>query len=232
MLIDRKFRIILTALSGIGIFLYSGIGYCQETGGFPGKSGSDLKGSSSTALKPGAFANVSNVPVLPPEKKPPAESGFVKTMMPDAPLPVITDLPPEPISMDFHLDWTSCQIHRVNTDSAIVMILPGTITSTNAIYWNLSNTEPGGDGLADLNFTEDIFGRAGPNFGSNIPLVWEIAIDDGPMAAIPVQPDNSLLVLFPAGQHNFQVRITGLPQQHESDGYYHLQLSQSLTPQL
>jgi hypothetical protein len=232
MSINRKFRLVLTTLSGIGIFLYSGVAYCQETGGFPGKTESNSTGSSSTAPKPGAFANVSKVPVVSPGKKPSAGYGFGKTMMPGAPLPGITDAVPFPISMDFQLDWTSCQIHRVSTDSAIVMILPGTISSSNAIYWNLSNTEPGGDGLADLNFTEDIFGRAGPNYGSNIPLVWEIAIDGGPMTAIPVQPDNSLLVLFPAGQHNFQVRITGLPQQCASDGYYNLQLNQSLVPQL
>lgn len=138
----------------------------------------------------------------------------------------------EPICMEFALDWTSCQIHRVGTDSAIVIILPGTISSSNSIYWNLNPISSQSGGLPYLYFMEDVLGRTGPEFGTDIPLCWEISVDGGSFNPITIQPDSSLSVNFPSGSHNFQVRITGVPQSYQGDGYYHLLLGQSLVPEL
>lgn len=85
-------------------------------------------------------------------------------------------------------------------------------------------------GLPFLYFVEDIFGR--PAQGVDVPLSWEIALDGGSFNPMTILPDNSLSVIFPPGHHTFQVRTTGVPQYHQEDGYYQLQLEQCLTPQL
>ncbi len=140
--------------------------------------------------------------------------------------------PDELIWMEFALDWTNCQIHRVNTDSAIVIILPGTISSSSRIYWNLHTMSPHPGGFPILYFVNDVLGRTGPEFGTDIPLTWEIALDGGSFNPITILRDKTLLVTFPPGNHTFQVRITGVPQPYQGDGYYQLQLGQSLVPEL
>lgn len=47
-----------------------------------------------------------------------------------------------------------------------------------------------------------------------------------------MQPDNSISTVFPPGAHTFQVRITGVPQNHQNDGYFRLQLEQCLVPEM
>jgi len=138
----------------------------------------------------------------------------------------------EPIWTELSLDWTNCQIHRVYTDSAIVIILPGTISSSNSIYWNLNTISPQPGGLPVLYFVEDVLGRSGPEYGIDIPLIWEISVDGGRFNPIRIQPDSALFVNFPSGHHTFQVRITGVPQHNQGDGYYQLLLGQSLVPEL
>jgi len=151
-------------------------------------------------------------------------------------VPVIAEAVPYPYPFptwaQFSLQWTHCQIHRVETDSAIVVTLNGSILSSNNLIWNLATapTPPGSS--PSLYFVEDIFGRSGPQYGSDIMLNWEISLDGGQLNPMNVLPDGSLSVLFPAGTHTFQVRITGAPQYHQADGYYHLQLDQSLAPEL
>ena len=141
--------------------------------------------------------------------------------------------PDELIWMEFVLDWTNCQIHRVINDSAIVIILSGNVSSSNSIYWNLNTISPQPGGLPVLYFVNDVLGRTGPEFGTDIPLTWEIALDGGSFNPIMTMlPDNILLVTFPPGNHTFQVRITGFPQPYQGNGYYQLQLGQSLVPEL
>jgi len=140
--------------------------------------------------------------------------------------------PDELIWMEFTLDWTSCQIHRVINDSAIVIILSGNVSSSNSIYWNLNTISPQPGGLPVLYFVNDVLGRTGPEFGTDIPLTWEISVDGGPFNPITIQPDSSLSVNFASGNHTFQVRITGVPQPYQGDGYYQLLLGQSLVPEL
>ena len=134
--------------------------------------------------------------------------------------------------MDFSIDWTNYQIHRVNDDSPIEIILPGTIDGSNTLHWNLTSCSPVPGGMPNLYFVEDALGRTGPVYGSEIPLTWEISLDGGPFTPLTLQPDNTLTTVFPPGQHTFQVRITGLPEYHQSDGYYKLQLEQCIVPEL
>lgn len=133
--------------------------------------------------------------------------------------------------MNFSIDWTNCQIHRVN-DSPIEIILPGTINGSNAMHWNLSTASPAPGVIPNLYFIEDVLGRTGAIYGSDVPLSWEISLDGGPFMPMTLQPDNTLTTLFPPGQHSFQVRITGALQPYQSDGYYHLQLEQCIIPEL
>jgi hypothetical protein len=145
--------------------------------------------------------------------------------------PAIDELVPEPITMEFWLEWTSCQIHRVHNDGPIEAILSGSVTSSRSIAWSLTNTsEPGEPPM--LSFVEDVFGRSGAAFGSSIGLTWEISIDGGAFQPMEVHSGNILSTIFPPGAHTFQVRITGLPQYNQSDGYYRLRLAQNLAPQL
>jgi hypothetical protein len=63
-------------------------------------------------------------------------------------------------------------------------------------------------------------------------VTWEIALDGGAFQPMQIESGNIITTIFPQGAHTFQVRITGLPQYHQDDGYYHLQLTQNLMPQL
>jgi hypothetical protein len=140
--------------------------------------------------------------------------------------------PGDSIWMVFSLEWTTCQMHRVNDDSPLEMLLSGSITSSDELCWNLFSVSPG-EGLSPLlYFIEDIFGQSGPEYGTDIPLNWEFALDGGQFDPITLLPDNSLSVTFPPGDHTFQVRITGFPQTGQEDGYYNLQLGQEIIPQL
>lgn len=150
-----------------------------------------------------------------------------------APTRTTDDVSPyEPVWMEFTLDWTNCQMHRVNDDSPLEIILPGTIDGSSTLYWNLSAASPQPGGQPNLYFVEDVLGRIGPAYGSDIPLTWEVSLDGGAFQPMTLLPDNTLTATFPPGIHTFQVRITGTPQAFQADGYYHLQLTQCLVPEL
>lgn len=139
--------------------------------------------------------------------------------------------PQDSVWMDFSIDWTNCRIHRID-DAPIEIILSGTIDGSNGLNWNLSTAAPQSGLQPNLYFVEDVLGRTGSAYGSDIPLVWEISLDGGDFAPMTLQPDNTLTTVFPPGQHTFQVRITGELQPAQGDGYYYLQLEQCLLPEL
>ena len=192
----------------------------------PGMSLAGVRANSKKASPISAKTEVKNVIQAP-------EAALIPSQ-PVEDVPIITKAVPYPypVWVDFHLEWTNCQIHRVETDSSIIVTLGGTISSNSRFIWNLSATSPQPGGLPSLYFVEDIFGRSGRQYGSDIPLRWDISLDGGLMRPMDNLPDGSLTTLFPAGQHAFQVRITAMPPYHQSDGYYNLQLGQSLVPQL
>ncbi|HEX7344307.1 MAG TPA: hypothetical protein VF398_08585 [bacterium] len=139
--------------------------------------------------------------------------------------------PYEPSWMQFSIDWTNCQFHRVDS-SPLEAILSGTINGSDPLFWNLTSSQPQMGAPPILYYVENIFGNSNPALGTNIPLTWEIALDGGPFGPMTLLPDNTIATIFPPGPHTFQVRITGTPEYHQADGYYHLELSQSLVPQL
>lgn len=130
----------------------------------------------------------------------------------------------------FFLDWTHCQVHRSGTYAPIEIILPGAISTIYGMVWNLSALEPQPGGSPKLYFVEDIFGMSGPAYGIDIPLVWEISVNGGPLMPITSLPDNSLTVAFPPGTHFFEVRISGDMQPFQGHGYYYLKMGQCILP--
>lgn len=146
--------------------------------------------------------------------------------------PPLIAFPYEQASMQFNLDWTNYQIHRVSDDSEIEIILSGNVTSSNSLFWTLTAASPQTGAPPSLFFVEQAFAGSGSDYAADIPLTWEISLDGGPFKPMAIQPDNSLSVTFPSGSHTFKVRITGLPQRQQADGYYQLVLSQNLTPLL
>ena len=140
--------------------------------------------------------------------------------------------PSDTFHMEVNLDWTNHKIHRLDDHSPIQVLLSGTINSDLGNIWNLvaASHLPGQD--PNLYFIEDSFGRPGSTYGSDISLTWEISVDGGVFSPMTVGPNNMLSTVFPPGQHTFQVRITGIPQYHQEDGYYQLQLEQMMVPQL
>ncbi|MCX6641521.1 MAG: hypothetical protein NTW14_13735 [bacterium] len=141
-------------------------------------------------------------------------------------------VPIDSVIMEFTLNWTDYSIHRADNYGDIQIILPGSVFSTDPLTWRLTALNSTREGPPHLFFIENILGQSGPASGTDIPLSWEISINGGAFNPMTLLPDNTLTTTFPAGPHTFQVRITGTPQYHQADGYYRLQLTQSLVPQL
>jgi hypothetical protein len=137
--------------------------------------------------------------------------------------------PYEPPQMDFFLEWTNFQAHRVNPHGHLEIILNGRIQSTAPEVWNLSTVQPAVGGPPNLHFIEDMEGR---HNAASIPLVWSISLDGGDFVDLTPLPDNSLCVTFPEGEHTFQLKTHGYIPYHNDDGYYRLQLAQSIIPQM
>jgi len=185
-------------------------------------AGQKTKGSQGVGIK--AAKNISKVKHFTPT------SSTWGTQTP--PLMEFPYKPDKPVSMEFNLSWTNYQIHRVTNDSEIEIILSGNVTSSNSLYWTLTTASPQPGAPPSLFFVEQAFAGSGSDYSADIPLTWEISLNGGPFSPMTIQPDNSLSVTFPSGSHSFKVRITGLPQRQQADGYYQLVLSQNLIPLL
>jgi len=130
------------------------------------------------------------------------------------------------------LEWTRCEIHRCGTPAQIELRLPGTVLSSAAVFWTLSALDGGPGAAADLHFVEDVIGREGPTYGTDLPLIWDISIDEGAYIPLTLRDDQSLSASFPPGAHSFQLRATAADVRPFGDGYYILRLGQVLVPQL
>lgn len=138
----------------------------------------------------------------------------------------------EPVAMEFTLDWTSYQTHRLKDNSPVEIVLSGNMFCSRNLSWNLWSRSPRGEDMLGWHHMEDVLGRRGPDNAMDIPLTWEVAIGDGPFGPITSLPDNTLNVVFPAGSYAFRVRITSPPLTNFQAGYYRLELGQSITPEL
>ncbi len=143
---------------------------------------------------------------------------------------------PPPPEMRFYLDWTNYQVHRVNNDSQIEIILPGRVWTTGPLTWTLTTVAPENNGPPHLYFVEDIFGSEN---GTDIELTWQIRHNRchgwSDWLNMP-NHGNSLIYVFPRSicdcGYAFEVRIIGNPVYHQADGHYRLELNQQLTPGL
>lgn len=138
----------------------------------------------------------------------------------------------EEVTLLFTLDWTSCQIHRVNRDEPVEIILNGTIESNSPEIWTLFPVQPKPEITPDLHYVENVHPETGSGTERKTPLEWTISLDKGMPEPMTILPDNSLTYTFPEGRHSFQVRITGKVERDQPAGYYRLQLAHSLAPQL
>jgi hypothetical protein len=130
------------------------------------------------------------------------------------------------------LEWTRCEIHRCGDPAQIELRLPGTVISSAAVVWMLSALDGSPGALADLHFVGDVAGREGPAYGADLPLIWEISVDESAFAPLTQREDHSLSAVFPAGPHAFLLRATTTGVAAPGDGYYALRLGQVLVPQL
>ena len=140
---------------------------------------------------------------------------------------------PPPPEMEFYLNWTNYEVHRVNDDSGLRIILRGRVRSSVDLYWQLTSVAPEQGGPPHLYFLEDIFGR---EVGEDIELHWQIKIYRNGMWTnwydMTVNQNNSISTIFPASDciYPFRVKITGQPRYHHGDGHYKLELDQVLLP--
>jgi hypothetical protein len=138
---------------------------------------------------------------------------------------------PQPEAM-LQLEWTHCEIHRCGDPAQIEFGVPGTVLSSAAVIWTLCALDQGPGAAADLHFVQDVVGREGPAYGTDVPLVWEISVDQGAYVPLTLREDRSLSTAFPAGPHAFRLRATATEGPPLGDGYYTLRLGQLLVPQL
>lgn len=136
------------------------------------------------------------------------------------------------ISMNFELDWTNYQSHRVGLDNNIDILLNGRMSSNSPEIWMLQVIEPAPGMKPHLYLIQNVTGTASSEtFSEYIPLEWSISVDGSSFMPFEFNLDNSMYHVFSAGDHDFQVKIQGqMPQ--IGDGYYKLKLAQFLAPQM
>ena len=181
-----------------------------------------------------AQANTTPVAVLVPPSKVsgngPAASKEISDLTKDFILNFRKGPVPERMpSVSLALDWTTCQVHRVNDHSPLDITLNGNITSDIATIWTLT---PQAVGPANLNRVEDVMGRHDAAGRTTVPLTWTISLDGGAFEPMHVTPDYTVTTVFPPGMHTFKLQISGPLQPNQPNGYYRLQLAQNLMPQL
>ncbi len=114
----------------------------------------------------------------------------------------------------FYWDETHVQIHRYADYSDFVVYLDGGSSCNNGQY--IITTPPTDPGTLDyLPFVQDMFGRTGASYGTNIPLTWEASLNGGPyepMIDLPDDPEpgvTSKYFLVPLCENYWRVKITG-----------------------
>lgn len=129
-------------------------------------------------------------------------------------------------------DYTSYQWHRLgDAGETISFVIQGTVQANSELHVSLmpTATEP----LDTLYFREDIFGRTGPQYGSNLPITWQGRWGDGLVIGQNVQwgweiitPSPGIgtiaLTQMPACDHWFEFEGSFTIPYHQPDGYYSL----------
>jgi hypothetical protein len=127
----------------------------------------------------------------------------------------------------FHWNATHVQIHRASDYSDFEIYLSGGSCCNNGQY--IITTPPTATPSLDvLPFVQDMFGRTGSTYGTDIPLTWEANLNGTgfqPMIDLPDNPAvgiTSKYFLVPLSCNDWVVRITGDIVFHQEDGYYYL----------
>jgi hypothetical protein len=127
----------------------------------------------------------------------------------------------------FWWDATHVQIHRASDYNDFYIYLEGGSCCNNGQY--IITTPPTAVGNLDyLPFQEDMFGRTGAAYGTDIPLTWEASLNGGPYEPMIDLPDNpepgitSKYFLVPLSCNDWVVRILVDMTFHQEDGYYFL----------
>lgn len=127
-------------------------------------------------------------------------------------------------------EYTSYQWHRLGDNAeTITFVIQGILKSNNGQYVSLMR---GAEDLTHLYFREDIFGRTGPDYGTDIPISWEGRWGEGTVYGSSVQwgwepltPDGEgdlNIGPIPSCDHWFQFKGSFSLDYHVDDGYYSL----------
>lgn len=126
-----------------------------------------------------------------------------------------------------HFDWTQAEIHRASLYSDVTLVVPGYIeqNSGNYIIVRPLGNDPNGRpySLDYMNFIEDIFGRTGIAYGSDIPTTWEYSLTGptGPWSAMDPGSGGAYQFLIEEPcHHDFWYRVVMDIDEHENDGFY------------
>ncbi len=123
----------------------------------------------------------------------------------------------------FWWEATHVQIHRASDYSDFEIFLHGGSMCNNGQY--IITTPPTAVGSLDfLPFVQDMFGRTGPTYGTDIPLTWDVSINGGPYEPMLDldDPPGAKYFLVDLCDNYWTVRITGDVVYHQEDGYYFL----------
>ena len=127
------------------------------------------------------------------------------------------------IEMECILTWdrTEVDIHKMSDYAPFYLYFNGTSACNNGQV--IITTPPDALGsLAVLPFVEDMFGRSGSDYGTDIPLTWEYSL--GGAAYLSMDPGTGGAMQFsvPLCDQFFTIRVLVGQVYHQEDGYYHL----------
>jgi hypothetical protein len=136
--------------------------------------------------------------------------------------------------------YTSYQWHRLgDAEETINFCIEGLIQSNNGQYISLMYA---GEDLNYLHFVEDIFGRTGPDYGTDIPIVWDAAYGTGDVYgtnilwegfSLQFGPEDDVTIgPIPACDHWFQFCGEFYLPYHIDDGYYSLLMGGCPAPEM
>lgn len=127
------------------------------------------------------------------------------------------------IEMECNFTWdnTSADIHLASYYDDVCLYFNGTSACNNGQY--IIVNPPPGQSLDVLPFVADMFGRTGPDYGTDIPVAWEASVDGGPytvMQNLTGADAGSKYFLVPKCNHFYTIKACLDIVYHQEDGYY------------